>query len=194
MAESEHIQEAADLLLSDPNLQSTLEEVLTSQNIGRTTKEYAVQRLNDVHKEIIRLRVQGVSIEDIANAVGYEPCSIRHILKSPIVRNEINRLHSLRDFSAVEATARLDGLVDKAISVYEEVVNGEVEVSPADQVRVANEILDRTGFGRVSKVEGNHRVSVLTAADVMAIKEEALARARECGNMLDLTPKEEGAT
>lgn len=187
------IEEAADSLLRDPRLQESIEKALSPGRIGTVKKEaYKIQKLNDVHKEVIRLRVQGVTPDRIAAMIGYDEMSIKMLLRNPLVRKEINRLHGLRDFSAVDASARLDGLVERAIDVYERIITGEESVEPMDQVKVANEILDRTGFGRVSKVEGNHRVQVLTSEDVQSIKAQALARAKESGAMIDVTPIDDG--
>jgi len=184
------LEESADLLMQDPHFREAIEEILMPTTVGKTSSNYPIQKLGDVHKEIIRLKVQGVSTEEISKRVGLTTVAISGILRNPLARKEINRLHGLRDFSAVDATARLDGLVDRAISVYESVISGEEAVEPMDRVKVASEILDRTGFGRVSKVEGTHRVHVLTGEDVLEIKAQALERARECGRMIDVTPEE----
>lgn len=153
----------------------------------QVTRHYEVQDLQQRHREMIRLKVQGLKNKEIAEVLGVTPENVHQVLNSSLCREHIEALQAARDEAVADAQIELAQLLPKAVEHYRDVL--EDRADPAAKTKVAGEVLDRTGLGKVTKVESfNTRVDV---AELAAIKERSLAAARERGVIIDAKTSEE---
>ena len=141
-----------------------------------------VSRIQDRHREVIRLKSLGLTNKAIAVELDITPAYLSSILGSTLVKRHLARLQDNRDSAFVEAGEQLNSLLPRAVAAYRKVLGEEDvedEITPMQRVSVASQVFDRTGLGKVSKVETSSLTSVLGPADLAEIRkrtEEALAR------------------
>lgn len=141
------------------------------------------------HREGLRLIAQGYRVGEAASAVGLSTSGLSNLANSPLGRARMNKLQGQRDQNAINVRAQLDALAPKAMKVLEDIVeNGSSNgrnISVAGQARAAQDILDRTGYGAVKKIETN-REGGMTIEQWHEWRENALAAGRQYGIIKDV--------
>ena len=103
----------------------------------RSQKKYQIQRLWDMHHEILRRLVIGQKPVDIAEELGITPQTVSNVRNSPIVQRQIKMLQSQRDADAVTIRDRIDFIAPKAVQLLEKKLDEElVEDGEVTQVGV----------------------------------------------------------
>jgi hypothetical protein len=113
------------------------------------------------HHEIKRRLVLGERQVDIANDLGMTQTRMSNIKNSPLMLSATQELRDRADENAVDIMKRLNNLRDDALNALEEVL--KKEVSPGDvplRIKVAESVLDRTGFGKAGQIQGNLNVTL----------------------------------
>lgn len=132
-------------------------------------RSYTIKEIQWRHREIMRLKLKGLSNKEIAIIVGVTPQNVSDVMNSPQVKAEMEKLSDRRDSIAVEVQSDLVELAPEAVALYRDILSGKGDGADAtlkEKLKVADSVLDRTGFGKVQKVEfGDH----LTTDDVYRI-------------------------
>lgn len=119
---------------------------------------HELQKLQEKHKKIIELALEGLSKVQIATELGLTPPGVKLIMDSPVFQGELARRRAERDMrldenATVVATARAfsasDVLHDAAVRAAKTQVALLDAESPAVVQRAAMDILDRAGFPKV---------------------------------------------
>lgn len=121
-----------------------------------------ITHLWERHKEIARRLVAGERQKDIAADLGMSQSRISIITNSPEMQKVVDSLSEKANGEATDIAARLKSLSEDAVNVLESVVKKNTTPFNAGlQVKVAEAILDRAGYARAFKSEGEvaHRVS-----------------------------------
>jgi hypothetical protein len=140
-----------------------------------------VSAIQDKTREIARLAMIGWSTKAIAEFIGMDPQQVSAIRHSSLFRSIIDELQEKRDESAIDFRQDLERLIPEAINTYEEVLTGP-QAPPSLRVKVAGEVLDRSGFApvRQSIIQSvNTRLSMEDIADIRNRAEEARRRRQE---------------
>jgi len=146
------------------------------------------QELSCRHREIIRLKSIGMTTESIGEELGVSRQLVAAVSGSALGKEHLERLNADRDMAFMAAKQELEMLLPAALDAYREVLEKQVVTTPMQRVKVASEIMDRTGFGKVTKTISYNPDGQLTPDDIEMIKKEALARARAT----DVIPREVG--
>jgi hypothetical protein len=136
-----------------------------------------------MHMEIIRLSVSGMRQCDIADELGITPATVNCTLNSPISQARIAELRAARDKEAVDFSARLKEGAGRAIELLDSVMDGELSgtASIALRSKVATEILDRAGYGKVSRNVNLNLDGKLNQDDIEKLTDNALNIAESKG-------------
>lgn len=131
-----------------------------------------IKHLQDRTKEIARLALIGWSSEAIADFLGISRETVKQIRGSSLFRKHVDELQERRDESAIDVRRDMDLLIPHAIDTYERVLAGE-EGTPSLRVKVAGEVLDRTGYAPVKQVNVHSTTTKMTLEDIAEIRRRA---------------------
>lgn len=134
---------------------------------------YSLQKMNQMHHEIVRRIVVGQKDHEIADALGITKATVKYTRESPVVQQKLNILMGQRDASAIEMRKHLQELAPLALFYMEEIMADESETG-STRSRIAMDILDRAGYEPVHKTMD---VTKMTEDRISEIKQ----RAREEG-------------
>lgn len=128
--------------------------------------------LQDKTREIARFVLIGWSTNAIADFLGFSKELIQQVRRSSLFRKYVDELQEKRDQSAIDFKADLERLIPEAIESYERVLSG-TEGTPALRVKVAGEVLDRSGLGPVRQSVVQNFNARLTMQDIEEIRTRA---------------------
>jgi hypothetical protein len=133
-------------------------------------RKYKVQHLWDNHREMLRLIALGHGNKDIAEIVGCTPATVCNVRNSPICRQHLEVLQTARDSKTVDVAHVLLEDAPKSLKLLQEIRDGEHGAATSTRAVVAQDLLSRAGFPKITKVEGNMTHGIVT--------EEVLARVK----------------
>lgn len=116
-----------------------------SPGSGRT---YEIKRLTPRHRRILRLRLEGNSLREIARMVGMSESMVGYVVRSAVFRAELERVEVELDGAAIadEAAirARIQRMAGRSLDEMAALLGSEA-TPPRVRVAVAFAILDRAG-------------------------------------------------
>ena len=132
-------------------------------------------KLNDRHKQIIDYCLAGFKQADIARQLNMSAGQVNLIVNAPNFQHELAiRREVLQDVKVDKLANREDPVLSQlkqgALAAASRLVLGMNDESPTVAIKSATEILDRVGFGKVTKIDAN-----IKAATVVLKTEEARA-------------------
>lgn len=111
-------------------------------------RRYEIRRLTPRHRRVLRLRLEGLSLREIARTVGMSESMVGYVVRSEVFRAELERVEVELDGAAIadEATirARIQRMADRSLDAVA-VLMGSEATPPRVRVAVAFAILDRAG-------------------------------------------------
>ena len=130
-------------------------------------------KLWERHHEIARRLVAGEKIKEVAESMGMTPSRISAIYNSPEFQAHLATLSEAADQTAVDVRQRLQTLSQDAVDTLERVIKRQTApFNVSLQVRVAETILDRAGYGPIKTINQQGQVDHKVAAE--GILKEAL--------------------
>lgn len=115
-----------------------------------------IKAMTPRHRAICRLVSSGVTPGQIAEQYGLTCSRVSAIVNSPLFLAELRRLEEGEELAYGDAQVELNSLVPQAIEVFADML--DAPPNPATQLKVATEVLDRTGYGR--KLEVDHKGNI----------------------------------
>lgn len=116
---------------------------------------YFVRGFNERHREIIRLKHKGLDTTDIAAILNLSDRSVKYCLATDMAKKELEDLAILSDSEAIDVNREIQVAAQEAVLYAKEVVNGTVEgISPTIRLKASQDMLDRAGHGKITKVQG----------------------------------------
>jgi hypothetical protein len=146
------------------------------------------------HQEIARRLVAGERPIDIARSMNMTPTRISIIMNSPIFKQQLAKLSSRADESAVNIQERLKEESRNAIDYLSKVLKGDANeaggnCSPALRSSVAKDILDRAGHGKIQKIHQVNENIILTGDRIEELKRKRQEMLKGI-KVIDLIPQE----
>ena len=115
---------------------------------ARGARGYEIKRLTPRHRRILRLRLEGLSLREIARTVGMSESMVGYVVRSEVFRAELERVEVELDGAAIadEATirARIQRMADRSLDEIAILLGSEATPQRL-RVAVAFAILDRAG-------------------------------------------------
>ncbi len=93
---------------------------------------YEMQRLQERHKELLRLLVLGVSKKEIASTLGVTHAMVQYVEKSVLGQEYLEFLRGEREEVAIDIQSKIDGLAAPAVDVIRQAISGVMEVGLTD--------------------------------------------------------------
>ena len=153
-----------------------------------------LQTLKSRHNEILRRTALGQSRKDIAADLGVTTQTVSNTTGSQLGQVKLAELNGDKDLETIDITREIKALVPEAVKLLHSTIEGHVpdhptkvtNVNPGLRVKAATELMDRAGFGKISKVEGRFDHGYAGEVGLRVMKD----RAREIG-LLDDNPRVE---
>jgi len=131
----------------------------------------------DTHREIARCAVKGLTPEEISDALSLPESSVRKVLANPIIIGYMEQLREKADLRAIDVAAELKRSAQPAIKYIAGIVeNGEDDsgnpIPPELRAKLCTEVLDRAGYGKISRNIHIGLEGKLTQEDIAGIMEK----------------------
>ena len=161
-------------------------------------EKYEIERLQEWHKEVLRLAVLGYRPVQIAEMTGYTKEHISTLFNSAVFQEQLIILQAARDDDSISVGKRIAALAPIALERVKEVLQdpihrvetnektGQVEIKiddridPALKVRTAQDLLDRAGHKAIDRKISVH----MTKEDIDEIKQDAIQAGIESGTII----------
>ena len=141
-------------------------------------RKYTIGQMWDIHREVMRLAVQGMKQTEIAYELGVTEAMVSYTLNSPIVKRQLDLMRAARDSEAIDVGKRISELAQRAVNVVGELLD---ESLPNIRLSAAKDLLDRAGYTPVKKIQAEVSTTHFTSDEIASIKK----RAREIGLIVD---------
>lgn len=159
-----------------------------------------IQKIRTPHHELARLLAMGLKDVEVSRATGYSQSRICILKQDPMFRELLAHYSANRDAAAADMSQRLQALSLSAVEeLLERLDDPEVmaDVSMKDLRQIAEMGLDRTGYGKTTKLESSTTVRIQTLAEIKATIERehrgrVLPRSErpDQGDCIELAPGE----
>lgn len=140
------------------------------ENQTEDSSYYTLQKMNQLHHEIVRRIVAGQKDHQIAKALNVSKAMVKYTKESPIVKQKLEILMGERDASAIEVRKHIENLAPLALDELQKMMT-EDSTSDRTRMKIAQDVLDRAGF-KPANVNVNAQAK-LDKNDISKAKERA---------------------
>ncbi len=150
---------------------------------GDQRKAYDIKSLWSLNHEIIDLDARGFKGVDIAKILHISPQTVSNTLNSTLGSEKKAELREIRDGETRVRMEQIRVLTDKAIGVYNEILDNETnEASLKDRRETAdNVLLELSGLRVPTKVQAMTASYTMSHEDFEEFKKRGIAVSREAG-------------
>lgn len=136
---------------------------------------YELKRLQERHKELLRLLATGMAKKDIASTLGITYAMIQYVENSVLGQDYLEYIRGEREEVAIDIQGRIDELAGPAVNVIRQAIAGKMEievedpetgkpksiqipVKPTEQIKAAQDVLSRhsKGYSPRQRVTNEH--------------------------------------
>lgn len=149
----------------------------------RVRRTFEVQTLWQQHHEIVRRRLLGQKVVDIAAAMGVTREMVSYTLSSPAVKEKLEVMRGAVDAATVDVATQIANLAPRAVAVMEELLESD---RFQWKYAAAKDILDRAGHGPVKKIDARVTTAVLDRETLEELKQRRTDAARAKADIVDV--------
>jgi len=135
-------------------------------------RKLQIQRIWDLHHEIMRLAILGWKPVYIAEHLNITPQTVSNTLGSELCKRQLEVMRGARDSDTVDILDEIKRLAPTALKTIEALM--ENDPSGRTRLGAAIDILDRAGYAPPKVVEGRFLSAHLTLEDIEDIKNRAM--------------------
>jgi len=139
-------------------------------------RKYTLQHMWERHHQMARLLLLGYTNKEVAEVLGCTPQNVSDVRNSPVFQEKMAVLRDAADDEAVDVIGQMKKDAGKSLRILEQMRDGELTQDAKLRAQVAQDLLDRAGYGKIQKVEGRHAVAYLDAEALERIKNLAHGR------------------
>lgn len=147
-------------------------------------KGFEATKMWDAYQEIARRIVLGQKNVEIANDMGVTAVMVSYVRNSPIVQEQITKLHGEANRETTSIAQRIKSMAPQALSLLEDlIVKGKVdnETIPVKiRAQHAESLLDRAGYAPPKEIRSMNLHGHFTPEDIEKIKARAVNAASSC--------------
>ena len=141
-------------------------------------RRYEVKSLWDRHHEILRLVLLGFSNKEVAAELGISAQNVSDVKNSQLAIQQLEVLRTARDSQAVDVARAFVEDAPKSLRLLQDIRDGVASQDIKLRAKVAQDLLDRAGHGKVTKIAGRVAHGVFTPEDLDRIKRRARGEAQ----------------
>ena len=152
------------------------ETIVPDQRFNEEGRKYQIQQLWQRQHEILGLALLGAESKEISELLSVTPATVSNCLNSEIGRQQLEIMRGARDADTIDLSKEIRTHAPAALAVLVRVLNDPAPVDEKNQIKVAMDLLDRSGYSAPKYVYGQFAHAHLSAADIDEIKERAHRR------------------
>lgn len=153
-------------------------------------RKFTINRIQDYHREIMRLMVMGWTNKMIHQHTGISLATLCAIRNSPLTRRQLDVMQAARDATACTAGKVLEDTAAEAALKLKMLLDVEGDNRLVKDVAIA--ILDRAGHSPTQKIKGSLDVHVFKEGDLDELRNRFETAIQE-GVPTDATYEEVGS-
>lgn len=163
---------------------------------GAEKKTYNIKALWQRSHEIINLAVQGWKQTDIAEILNVSEATVSLTLNSELGKRKLAEMRYSRDEDAKKQSEKIRSLTNKAIEVYNEILDNEQgEATLGDRMKVSDTVLlELSGLRAPTKIQSSNISMTLSPTEIEEFKKRGFKAAQEVGETIDITPEKKDET
>lgn len=113
-------------------------------------KDRSYKEIGDLHREIMRMIVQGKKNVEIAKELGISKGTIKYVRNSHITKAHIAQMQDKADGEVIKMRKRIRNIAPNALQILENIMSdpeaeGHLDASISEKIKVAQDLLDRAG-------------------------------------------------
>ncbi len=136
-------------------------------------KTFEVNKMWEVHKEIVRKLLLGEKNSEIAEDLGVSEVMVSYTRNSKVVQSQLSIMGAARDADTIDLAREIREKAPEALKLLYGIIedNGETN-SMSLAAKTAENWMDRAGYGAPKRIEA--LVAHLTAEEIEGIKKSAV--------------------
>lgn len=127
-------------------------------NKGAGNSTYELQKMKQIHHEIVMLALLGYDHNTIAAKLECSETMVSYTLRSEIVKDKLEILREQRDRHALDVLKRIEELQPHALDAMEQMLF-DPNTNEVNKRQIAQDLLDRGGTGTEAKARKDGRLS-----------------------------------
>jgi hypothetical protein len=160
--------------------------ILKSSPLG--TQPQGIQRIRDSHHQLARTLAKGFSQVEASAMTGYSPSRISILSRDPAFKELLDFYRERHDSAEVDVIERLKTMsLDALQELHDRLLNQPEDFKNQELIDLVSRMLDRSGYGPMSKSQHTERRITLTGQDLRELHEAT----EESGNVIEGTAKDQ---
>ena len=160
-------------------LQRALAPRAKNRKAASERKTYSVLELQERHRQIIRLKFEGLKNVEIAKQLMITPQNVSDVLNSLPAQEVLAEMHAAADKKTVLSAHEMMETAREAHELLKDVLKGNIEASTETRVKVATDYMARAGFAPIAKSQAQVVNGHFTSQELQDLKERAQAAKAE---------------
>ena len=144
--------------------------------------------INNLHEQICRLAAQGMRPDDIAAELNVYPRLVGFVLANPIIKDRIKEVQLTAETGSFDLAQEINIAAKQAVDVLAKVISGDIDVKPSERIQTSQDMLDRAGYGKVSKIESKHQIGMIGRIGIEQIRRRAMEVASQSSTIVEESP------
>lgn len=143
-------------------------------------KTYRVEEISCRHHEIARLLLLGMKNKDVARMLSVSDGFVSNVKNSPVVKEQLDLMLAERDHEAIDIAKQIQEALPQCVEFLTQTIESP-KISKALRSKNAFGLLSIGGHGSTKNVNAKVTHAVLSAEDIVSIRERGLSLAEEIG-------------
>ncbi len=144
-------------------------------------RKYQVQKLWDIHQEIIRFLLLGWDHKKIADTLNISPVTVSYTANSELVKRRLEVMRGARDAEALDLSIEIKRFAPEAFQTLQTIMR-DPNSQEKHKIAIAMDAMDRAGYAAPKVIEGKFLHAHFTTDEI----EEMKRRAKESGRVVDI--------
>lgn len=152
------------------------------------SEKWELSKLQALHHEILRLKIQGLSNIDIANMLDITPATVGNTVNSRLGQEKLALMQAAADDEAVDFKKKMTKLLPNIIKACENFLSDDPSNMTEDKIKLATAKYvtgDILGINAPTKIDSRHQHqhmhAILTTDQIEEMKQRGLAQAKQAG-------------
>jgi len=143
-------------------------------------RKYQIQKLWDIHHEILRLLLLGWDKTEIARTLGVTPVMVSYTANSELAKRQLEVMRGARDSEALDLSVEIKRFAPEAFETLQAIMR-DANTHEKHKIAIAMDALDRAGYAPPKVIEGRFMHAHFTAEEI----EEMKKRSKESGQVVE---------
>lgn len=143
-------------------------------------RKYQIQKIWDLHQEIMRFLLLGHTHVDIAKQLDITEATVSNVANSALVKERLAVMRGARDAEVLDLSVEIKRFAPEALELLQNLMR-DSNTGIKHRIQIAIDAMDRAGYAPPKIIEAKHLHAYFTATEIEDMKK----RAHESGQVID---------